>query len=101
MTKRTLIVGVLVLVLAVAAAVGITAYVVGPGTDGGWSAHDEKTVLDDLRSPGKDRETDNEAACVLEVYEKYFPNYDDYYKASDDSPTLLKANAAAARHCLR
>jgi hypothetical protein len=39
------------------------------------------------------------AACVLEVYEEYFPSYDDYADSSDDSPTLLKADAAAQRRC--
>jgi hypothetical protein len=39
------------------------------------------------------------AECTLEVYEEYFPSYDDYADSSDDSPTLLKADAAAQRRC--
>jgi hypothetical protein len=30
------------------------------------------------------------------VYEKHFSTYDDYADSSDDSPTLLKADAAAS-----
>jgi hypothetical protein len=39
------------------------------------------------------------AACTLDVYQRYFPSYDDWFDASDDSPTLLKADAAAQRQC--
>jgi hypothetical protein len=39
------------------------------------------------------------AACTLDVYAQYFPTYDDYADSSDDSPTLLKADAAAHRKC--
>jgi hypothetical protein len=48
-----------------------------------------------ISSPGNEEW----AACTLEVYEKYFPSYDDYADSSDDSPTLLKADAAAQRRC--
>jgi hypothetical protein len=39
------------------------------------------------------------AACTLDVYEQYFSTYDAYADSSDDSPTLLKADAAAQRKC--
>jgi hypothetical protein len=97
---RKLIVIVLSAVLLVGASVGATWYVVGRGDDTGWSERDEKDTLDYLQSGvGEDEFTEVEAACILEVYERYFPNYDDYDGAADDSPTLLKANAAAGRRC--
>jgi hypothetical protein len=86
----------------------------------GWSEADERGFLDrivvpghteahtvDLRQFGGTLSTvttfvpGNEewAACTLDVYQKYFPSYDDWADASDDSPTLLKADAAAQRMC--
>jgi hypothetical protein len=92
-----------VLVLTIAAAVGVTAYVVGGGDDTGWSEQDEKATLDFLQSGDQpdNKFDESEAACILEVYERYFPNYDDYNNAPEHSPTLLKANAAAGRRCFR
>jgi hypothetical protein len=88
--------------------------------DEGWSEADEKEFLDAIVEPehtearvedwtlgGNDPTVvtrvvpGNEewGACTLEVYEKYFATYEDYTKSSDDSPTLLKADAAAQRRC--
>jgi hypothetical protein len=87
-------------VLLVGVSVGATWYVVGRGDDTGWSEQEEKETLDYLQSGvGEDEFTEVEAACILEVYERYFPNYDEYDGAPDDSPTLLKANASAGRRC--
>jgi hypothetical protein len=41
----------------------------------------------------------DDSCHTLEVYEKHFSTYDDYADSSDDSPTLLKADAAAQRQC--
>jgi hypothetical protein len=77
---RKLIVIVLAAVLLVGASVGATWYVVGGGDDDGWSTRDETRLIDYLQSPGyaitpesgRDPITDEEAACTLEVYERYF-----------------------------
>jgi hypothetical protein len=98
---RKLIVIVLAAVLLVGASVGATWYVVGRGDDTGWSEQEEKDTYHWLRSGTRSDNsyTKVEAACALEVYEQYFPSYDDFDNASDDSPTFLKANAAAGRRC--
>lgn len=98
---RKLIVIVLAAMLLIGASVGATWYVVGRGDDTGWSEQDEKDTINWLRedSDASQRYTDDEAACSLEVYEHYFPNYDDFDKAADDSPTILKANAVIGRRC--
>jgi hypothetical protein len=99
---KKLIVIVLAAVLLVGVSVGATWYVVGGGDETGWSEQEEKDTLDWLQSGvGDDKFTEVEAACILEVYERYFPDYDEYDGAADDSPTLLKANAAAGRRCDR
>jgi hypothetical protein len=88
----------------VAVSVGATWYVVGGDDETGWSEQEEKDTLDYLQNGSgiyDDKFTEVEAACILEVYERYFPDYDEYDGAADDSPTLLKANAAAGRRCDR
>jgi len=90
-------------VLLVAVSVGATWYVVGGDDDTGWSERNERDTLDWLQSGTRpdNMYTKVEAACALEVYEQYFPNYDDFDNAADDSATFLKANAAAGRRCFR
>jgi hypothetical protein len=103
---RKIIVIVLAAVLLVGASVGATWYVVGGGSDTGWSTRDETKLIDYLQSPGyattpergRNPITDEEAACTLEVYERYFSTYEEW-NDSGDSPTLLKANATATRRC--
>ena len=111
--RRALIV--LALLVVVAGAFTAGALIFRDGSDEGWSEADEKEFLDAIVEPehtetvyfggslgtGKRVVPGNEewAACTLDVYEKYFPTYDDWADASDDSPTLLKADAAAKRKC--
>jgi hypothetical protein len=109
--RRALIVVALLVVVAGAFAAG--ALIFANRDIDAWTEADEKGFLDDIIEPQHTEVVDfgsfqgtrvvpgNEewAACVLEVYEKYFPSYDDYAKSSDDSPTLLKASAASKRQC--
>ena len=109
--RRALVVLIALVVLAGAFMAG--ALIFGDWGDDGWTQADEKGFLDDIVEPEHTETRDigfgpvttvvpgNEewAACTLEVFEQYFPTYDDYAGSSYDSPTLLKADAAAQRKC--
>jgi hypothetical protein len=99
--RRALVVLAAVVLLAIAFTAG--ALIFRDRGDEGWSEADEKKWLDEVVEENRDEadieEVETWAACVLEVYEGYFASYDDYAGSSDDSPTLLKADAAAQRKC--
>jgi hypothetical protein len=104
--RRALVV--LAVLVVVAGAFTAGALIFRDGGDEGWSQADEKKWLDVIVEENfvpndyddvELEDVETWAACVLEVYEEYFSSYDDYDDASDDSPTLLKADAAAQRKC--
>jgi hypothetical protein len=116
--RRALVV--LAALAVVAAAFTAGALIFRDDGDGGWSQADERKFLDRIvvsehtepgnlgKAPGGTTDltftrvvpgNEEWAACTLEVYEEYFSTYDEWADASDDSPTLLKADAAAQRRC--
>jgi hypothetical protein len=99
--RRILIV--LAALVVVAGAFTAGALIFRDGGDEGWSEADEKTFMDEVIDPGplnpRTEAAERFAACVLDVYEQYFPSYDDWADASENSPTFLKADVAAERKC--
>src|SRR5262245_56561769 len=99
--RRVLVI--LAAVVAVAGAFTAGALIFRDRGDNGWSESEEKKFIDYVISPGylniRTDAAERQAACVLDVYQQYFPSYDDWRDSSEDSPTFLKAYAAAQRKC--